>query len=345
MVRKTKNSGWAHALGRAVGAVARTTLRSSTSALTGALKTVRKSREAPLGAGDWIAGVAMGPAGMRRYRLYKPPDVATTERLPLLVMLHGCGQDANTFARSTRMNRVAARERFLVLYPEQDRSANPQGCWNWFSTKTGQAYGEASLIMAAIDQVCLLYPVDPARVGLAGLSAGASMAALLATRHPERFRAIAMHSGVAPGAADSTLSALGAMQGLHEPSVPFTPHAAPWPPLLVVHGGSDRVVAASNGQSAALLWAEAAGASAGASRPLQRGKRHPAVVTDYRVRGRTAATYCEIGRLGHAWSGGDAREAHSDAEGPDASRLVWSFMARQLRRTAGKRASRAKAAA
>jgi poly(3-hydroxybutyrate) depolymerase len=61
------------------------------------------------------------------------------ERLPLMVMLHGCGQDAKTFAASTRMNVVAARERFLVLYPEQDRLSNANGCWNWFETRSGRA--------------------------------------------------------------------------------------------------------------------------------------------------------------------------------------------------------------
>ena len=76
----------------------------------------------------------MGAAGARRFRLYRPPGVKFGERLPLMVMLHGCGQDANSFAASTRMNRFAMRERFLVLYPEQDRLANGQGCWNWFDT-------------------------------------------------------------------------------------------------------------------------------------------------------------------------------------------------------------------
>ena len=98
--------------------------------------------------------------------------VKSGERLPLMVMLHGCGQDANSFATSTRMNRIAMRERFLVLYPEQDRLANPQGCWNWFDTSSGRAHGEAALIMQAIDQVCLLHPVDRTRVPIAGLSAG-----------------------------------------------------------------------------------------------------------------------------------------------------------------------------
>ena len=58
--------------------------------------------------------------------------------------------------------------------------------------------------MAAIDQVCLLYRADRERVGMAGLSAGASMAALLATRYPERFKAVTMHSGVPPGTAHSS---------------------------------------------------------------------------------------------------------------------------------------------
>ena len=87
----------------------------------------------------------------------------------------------------------AARERFMVLYPEQDRLANAQGCWNWFDTTSGRAMTEVALILRAIDQVCLLYPADRERVAIAGLSAGASMAALVVTRHPERFKALAMH--------------------------------------------------------------------------------------------------------------------------------------------------------
>ncbi len=92
-----------------------------------------------------------------------------------MVMLHGCAQDAQSFAASTRMNVVAARERFLVLYPEQDRLSNPQGCWNWFDTQSGRAKGEAASIMLAIDQVCVLYSADRDRVAVAGMSAGASM--------------------------------------------------------------------------------------------------------------------------------------------------------------------------
>ncbi|MBA3771663.1 MAG: prolyl oligopeptidase family serine peptidase, partial [Ramlibacter sp.] len=239
MARRTGTSGWAKVFQRGWAQMARGTIR---------------ARMPPAGDGDWIAGIAMGTAGARRYRLYRPPDMKFGERLPLVVMLHGCGQDAKSFAQSTRMNRIAARERFMVLYPEQDRLANPQGCWNWFDTRSGRAYAEVELIMKAVDQVCLLYMVDRTRIAVAGLSAGASMAALLVTRHPARFKAVMMHSGIAPGAAHSGMSAVGAMHGVRQAKpLAATPAvmAALWPALLVIHGGVDAVVSASNGRAAA----------------------------------------------------------------------------------------------
>ncbi|MEJ6001197.1 extracellular catalytic domain type 1 short-chain-length polyhydroxyalkanoate depolymerase [Paucibacter soli] len=283
------------------------------------------------GAGRWLPGRALAAGGSRRYWLYQPPQLQPGERLPLLVMLHGCGQSAEAFALSTRMNQLAARERCFVLYPEQDRRANAQACWNWFATRSGRADGELALIMQALDQVLARHPIEACCVAVAGLSAGASMAALLVSRHPERFRALAMHSGVAPGAAHSTLTALAAMRG-HSASRPVLP-ASPsdWPPLLVLQGGRDRVVVASNGRAAAELWADAAGAVAGPVRRLQRGQRHAGELIEFRRHGHLAATLVEIALLGHAWSGGAASQDFGDALGPDASRMVWAFANRQFR--------------
>ncbi|QND84498.1 Uncharacterized protein ChrSV_2271 [Chromobacterium vaccinii] len=318
----TRNLRWANRSG----------IQAASRALQNTLAEVE--RRMPAGVGDWTQGVGVGAAGGRRFRLYLPPGLKSGERLPLMVMLHGCGQTARSFALSTGMHRIAARKRFLVLYPEQDRLANFQGCWNWHETASGLAYGEASLIMQAVDQVCLLYPVDTARMALAGLSAGASMAALLATHYPERFCAIVMHSGIAPGLARSTLSALGAMQGRDArrspPALPAS-IAASWPPLLVIQGGQDPVVVASNGQAAAQICAEAGGARAGLGRRVQRGRRYPMTITDFK-RGRdTVATLVEVAALGHAWSGGAKSLPFSDHRGPNASGMAWTFAARQFR--------------
>jgi poly(hydroxyalkanoate) depolymerase family esterase len=276
-------------------------------------------------------GFVAGTAGGLRYRLFKPAAVRRSDRLPLMVMLHGCGQDALSFAASTRMNLVAARERFVVLYPEQNRISNLQGCWNWHQTRTGKAQSEADALAAAIDKVCLSQPIDPARIALAGLSAGAGMAALLATREPGRFRAVAMHSGIAPGVAHSSLTALSAMRGSRTAApLPSLAHDAHLPALLVIQGSADPVIAPSNGADAARLWAASEGAKPGRPRTVRRGERYPATLTDYRAQGRLVATLCEIAGLGHAWSGGIARQPYSDPKGPDASRMIWAFASKQF---------------
>ena len=329
--------------------MARVAIRASAKAAAKALRPAKPPRPARLGVNPVTvrsrpksrtpalpkptAGWTSGLAGSRRYRLSKPPGAKSTERLPLLVMLHGCAQDAQSLASVSQMNRVAARENFIVLYPEQSRASNLQGCWNWFATRSGQAQHEADAIASMIEQVTRLHPVDPDRIALAGLSAGASMAALLATRHPRRFRAVAMHSGVAPGVAKSQASALGAMRGrrtIATTPLPAGSNGAHLPPLLLIHGSADTVVVPSNAVDAAQRWAACEGALAVAPRTVQRGARYAVTITDYVQQRRIVVTHCLINGLGHAWSGGAAHLAYSDSKGPNASRMIWAFVARQL---------------
>jgi len=134
--------------------------------------------------------------------------------------------------------------------------------------------------------------------------------------------------------AHSGMSALGAMHGLRATRpLLASPDAmaAEWPPLLVIHGSADHVVAVSNGHAAVQAWAGAAGACAAAPRTQQRGQRYPMTVTDFSRGRNTVATLVEVARLGHAWSGGAAKQPYSDGQGPDASRMVWAFAARQFR--------------
>lgn len=340
IVKRRRTTSWSNIITRGLATATRKAVRSGSGKVArAATRAVTKAKQAahtsPPGKGLWSQGLAIGATGARSFRVYRPLNIRTNERVPLLVMLHVCGQDAHSFAMSTRMNRVADRERFIVLYPEQDRLSNAQGCWNWFDTTAGRAFGEAELIMNAIDQACLLYPIDTKRVAVAGLSAGASMAVLLVSRHPERFQAVVMHSGIPPGTAYSTLSAIAAMHGFREAgSLNATPAtmAKSWPALLVIHGDKDNVVAASNGLSAVNAWAEAAGARKCAARKIQRGKRYPMTVTDFKCGTKTVASLVGIESLGHAWSGGATSGSEfSDPHGPDASRMVWAFVARQYK--------------
>lgn len=327
--------------------------RASTSARPAASLDARKGPRTTTAApqlGQWLSGLAPGPAGARRYHLFVPHGVSTNSRtrLPLLVMLHGCGQTGHSFAASTRMNQRAARERFLVLYPEQERVANAQGCWRWFDRRNGRADAEADTLLAAIEQVQSRYAVHPARIAVAGLSAGATMAAWMALRAPGRFCALAMHSGAAPGSAESAASALAALRGerpLQTPSafagndsaggmgaIGTAPVAATnaLPPLLLLHGSVDNVVAPRNAERTAQWWADASAARIGATKTQQRGSRYATEVTQWRANGKAQVVLRKITGLGHAWSGGAARLPYSDPAGPDASALIWAFVARQF---------------
>ncbi len=137
------------------------------------------------------------------YRLYLPSGSSGTDSLPLIVMLHGCRQNALSFAEGTHMNTLAEEGRFAVLYPEQSKRANPLHCWNWFESASLAGQGEAALLARLIDQVAERRPIDPRRVHVVGMSAGGAMACILAVRHSRLFAACAIHSGLMYGAAHS----------------------------------------------------------------------------------------------------------------------------------------------
>ena len=273
-------------------------------------------------------------AGKRRYKLYVPLQYTedSLPRYPLLLMLHGCTQSPDDFAAGTRMNELAEKHGFLVAYPAQSKNANGSKCWNWFrpgdQTRAG---GEPALLAALTQDIALKYAVDPKRIFVAGLSAGAAMAVILGATYPDVFAAVGSHSGLRYRAAHDLPSAFAAMGGNHVPldSIDDMPTrvSASATPLIVFQGDCDRTVAPSNAQT---LVRQAIGAAA-ALLPERRVSKGDASGRAYTrtvyttAMGDPLVEFWQIHGAGHAWSGGSADGSYTDMQGPDASAEMVRF--------------------
>lgn len=274
-------------------------------------------------AARFIDGRFDGPYGSRDYRLFIPSRY-DGHALPLIVMLHGCTQSPDDFAAGTRMNFVAEAQPCLVAYPAQRSDANASKCWNWFRAGDQQrGSGEPALIAGITRQVMRDHAVDPSRVYVAGLSAGAAAAAVMAATYDDLYAAVGIHSGLACGAATDLPSALLAMR---QGGAPGTMRSGrPAVPTIVFHGDRDSTVHPDNADHVVAQSIRAARTQ----RHEQRGQvagGHAYTRTVHRdASGRDVLEHWLIHGAGHAWSGGSSKGSYTDPRGPDATREMLRF--------------------
>ncbi|MEO5658445.1 MAG: PHB depolymerase family esterase, partial [Polaromonas sp.] len=314
---------------------------------------IRPAPSLPALPGRWqksffnLPGAGLAPAKRMLYWLYLPSGAAPAPR-PLVVMLHGCKQTATDFAASTRMNQLAERKGFAVLYPQQSATADRHRCWHWYKRATQQGLGDVGMLAEMTRQVQRKHRLDASRTYVAGLSAGAGMAAILALRHPQLIAAAGLHSAPVFGTSDSPLSAFQAMQqgssmGHQDMAREFSAGQPQFPgmPVMLIQGRNDPVVRRVNVDHLAAQFAiiDAPFITSAvpvvrsyAGRSKGRSPRHAYKTATYYAGRKPQVVKCEIDLLGHAWSGGDGTLSYSAPEGPDASLLMWNFFSLQQRK-------------
>jgi poly(hydroxyalkanoate) depolymerase family esterase len=231
------------------------------------------------------------------------------------------------------MNEAARAEGCFVLYPAQSQQANPQRCWNWFKHSHQQrGRGEPALLAAMTKQVMERHDIDPARVYVAGLSAGGAMAAILGETYPDLYAAIGVHSGLASGAAKDLPSALAAMRSGADAAAT----AVPGVPTIVFHGDADATVHPDNGHHVIRASAGRGDADPQAHREKADGGRNYTRHVHRSREGEVLAEHWVVHGSGHAWSGGSRQGSYTDPAGPDATHQLLRFFREHPRRS-GKR--------
>jgi len=280
--------------------------------------------------GEFLERSFTSAIGTRSYKVYVPAGylAQSSDLLPMVVMLHGCTQNPDDFAAGTRMNTLADEHGFIAVYPAQSAGANAQKCWNWFRTEDQlRDSGEPAIIAGITTEVASTYRIDPRRIFVAGMSAGAAMAVILATTHPDLYAAVGAHSGLAYASAHDVPSAFRAMRAANGSAISAR-RAAMSVPTIVFHGDNDQTVHAGNAAAIVRQAIAEQGGSAlheEASQGTAVGGRQFSRTVYLDPRNAVVAEHWIVHGAGHAWSGGSTAGTFTDASGPDASKEMVRF--------------------
>jgi poly(hydroxyalkanoate) depolymerase family esterase len=204
--------------------------------------------------------------GALRMLTYVPRTLAKNPAL--VVVLHGCTQTAEGYDKGAGWSKLAERGGFVLLYPEQRRSNNAHGCFNWFVTgDTQRGSGEVASIHQMITAAIATHGIDQRRVFVCGLSAGGAMAGAMLATYPETFKAGAILAGLPYGAASTTSEALESMYSGRLKAAKnwgdlvraASDHTGPWPTVAVWHGTADSTVKPINAGEIVKQWTDVHG--------------------------------------------------------------------------------------
>lgn len=167
-----------------------------------------------------------------RYQVYVPSGYTRDRRWPVVLFMHGSGEEGLDGLLQTEVGLGSAMRRYVDRYPAI--VIFPQ-------TRPGAAWAGpmADMALAALDRTEREFGTDPSRVYLTGLSRGGSGTWYIAYRHPERFAALLVVCGRIRPVATTTDPVVPAADG-----EPFTALAARVKnlPVWVFHGDADTTV-------------------------------------------------------------------------------------------------------
>lgn len=199
--------------------------------------------------------------GALQAKYYIPSNLKA--RTALVVVLHGCTQNAAGYDIGSGWSQLADEYGFAVLFPEQTRANNANLCFNWFVPQdTRRDSGEALSIRQMIDAVASMIDIDRKQIFITGLSAGGAMANAMLVLYPEVFAGGAIIAGLPFGSATTIPEAFDRMRGHGMPTSTelqsrlraASPHGGAWPTVSIWQGTADNTVVPANADALVEQW-------------------------------------------------------------------------------------------
>ncbi|WP_439618360.1 extracellular catalytic domain type 1 short-chain-length polyhydroxyalkanoate depolymerase [Shinella sp.] len=207
-----------------------------------------------------VVGFGSNPGGLRMFEHI--PDGLPAGR-PLVLVLHGCQQNAESYDRAAGWASLAEERGFAVVYAQQREANNPGLCFTWFRpSEVTRDRGELMSIRQMLAHTAERAASDPERTFITGLSAGGAMTAAMLANYPEVFAGGAIIAGLPFGAARDATRAFDAMAEAPDRTADewsdlvrtVSPSIARKPAISIWHGTADETVALSNGYALVEQW-------------------------------------------------------------------------------------------
>jgi len=244
--------------------------------------------------------------------------------LPLVLVLHGGGGNAENAEAMTGFSAKARQENFIVVYPEgTGRFKHALLTWN-----AGHCCGSAmerrvddvGFLRVLIDRMVADYGVDPKRIYVTGMSNGAMMAHRAGVELADRVAAIAPVVGTLFGDEKKPAQAVPALMinGRLDTNVPPA-GGAPGGRFSTAWDGQAALPALAQGS----FWAAVNGCQADAETTTQ----GQVTRTRYACPSGHDVELQLIADNGHAWPGGKAGNRRGDTPSTaiDATDVIWRF--------------------